>query len=343
MNIFDHRDAFADAAGVPSHLRYEAGPRVDQPMVSISIPTFRRAELLLETVASAIDQLTDVTFEINIVDNDPDPDANVATISRLPAAPGATLRYFVNDTNIGMFPNWNRCIEVARGQWVTVLNDDDVLAPDFVARMVALVRGRPAIEGLVCQTGFIDRREDAAPEPARQGLARRAWRFLVNRRYDRDGLARITPRVLFFGNELSSSLGFLFKRDVALALGGFRPEDWPSADYLLYARFATRGTLFLARDELAKVGIGENESLRPEAMMGFMTQGDALRRSMAGHHVPVGWLRMSPLIVATAVAETNAFWGGKLASAEVGATLGMTLPAPNRTKLNLLRLFHRAL
>jgi hypothetical protein len=343
VNIFDHRDAFAEFAAVPSHLRHEAGPPCERPLVSISIPTFRRAELLLETLASALEQRTDIAFEVNIVDNDPDPESNAATIARQPAHPAVALRYFVNDINIGMFPNWNRCIEVARGEWVTVLNDDDVLAPDFVAHTVSLLRRRTEIEGIVSQTGFIDRRPGGGAEAARGGLVRRAWRFLVNRRYDRDGLAKVEPRSLFFGNSLSSSLGFLFRKEVALALGGFRPEDWPSADYLFYARFSARGTLYLMREELAQVGIGENESLRIEAMTGFMTQGDALRRSMAGRYVPAGWLRMSPLIVSTAVAETNAFWHGALDPEAVGAALDMTLPPPSRTRLNLLRLYHRAL
>lgn len=344
MNVFDPRNAFADVADVPSCLRHEAGAGTGRmPVVSIAIPTFRRIELLLETVNSALAQRTDMPFEVNIVDNDPDPIANAATIARLPTNPPVSLRYFVNTANIGMFPNWNRSIELSRSEWVTVLNDDDVLLPDFVERMVALVRQRPTIEGLVCQTGFIDRREAPVAQVKRSGLARRLWRFVAGRRYDSDGLVRITPRALFFGNELSSSLGFLFRREAALTLGGFRPEDFPSADYLLYARFAARGTLFLLRDELARVGIGTNESLRPEVMTGFMLKGEELRRSMAGRYVPDRWLRLSPLIVATAVAETNAFWGGALDPREIGSQLGMELPPASRIKLNLQRLLHRAL
>lgn len=342
MSVFEYRDAFADTADVGSMLRHMAGPVCERPLVSISIPTFRRPELLLEAVESAMAQTGRISIEVDIVDNDPNPTVNTATITSLPAKPAKSLRYFVNDANVGMFPNWNRGIELARGEWVTVLNDDDVLSPDFVARMIALVKQCATIEGLVCRTGFLDRRTQPimAQPPS---LARKAWRWLTNRRYDPNGLARIDPRSLFFGNELSNSLGFLFRKDVAKTLGGFRPEDAPSADYLLYARFAARKGLFVLRDELAWVGIGENESLRPETVTGFMVQGDRLRRAMAGHYVPAHWLRMGPLITSTAVAESNAAWGVGLNPAEVGERLGMSLPGPSRTRLNLLRLLHRVL
>lgn len=341
MTVFEYRDAFADTADIGSTLRHAAGPACARPLVSISIPTFRRPDLLLEAVASAMAQTRDISIEVDIVDNDPDPAANAATIAGLPAESAVPLRYFVNDANIGMFPNWNRAIELARGEWVTILNDDDVLAPDFASRMMDLVNRGSAIEGLVCRTGFLDRRARPAVANA-PGLSRRAWRWLTNRRYDGDGIARIEPRSLFFGNELSNSLGFLFRKKVAVALGGFRPEDAPSADYLLYARFAARGGLFVLRDELARVGIGENESLRPETVMGFMIQGDRLRHALAERYVPADWLRMGPLITSTAVAESNAAWGVGLDPVEVGERLGMTLPDPSRTRLNLLRLRHGA-
>lgn len=340
MSVFEHRDAMAEHVGTPSVLKHEAGPVTAAPRVTIAIPTFRRAELLMETVNSALAQNGTVPFEVIVVDNDPDEAANAATIARLPPDPPVPLRYFVNSANIGMFPNWNRGIELARGEWVSVLNDDDLLLPDFLSRTLELIGRNPQIDGIVAQTGFLDRRP-AAPTARQASLARKAWRALLARRFDRHGLRRIHPRALFFGNELSSSLAFLFRRQVAMDLGGFRPEDWPSADYLLYARFAAAHGLYLLRDELGLVGIGENESMRPEAMIGFMVQGDRLRRSMAGRDVPASWLRMSPLIVSTAVAETEAAWGTPLDRPAIERELGMTLPPPSRARLSLLRLLHR--
>lgn len=344
INVFDRFDSYAEHRHVPSHLLFKAGPEQSAPEVSITIPTFRRPALLLETVESVLaQQASDVPCEIVIISNDEDGDANQAIVDRLPRNPRYALRFYANDRNIGMFPNWNRGVELAGGRWVSVLNDDDVLRPDFLTDMMKRIRSRPEIDGLVCQTGFIDRRPQPGTNAAGGSLARTVWKQIVKRRFDADGLTRIGPRQLFFGNELSSTLGFLVKRELALSTGGFRTEDWPSADYLFYARFSAEHGLYLLDQVLADVGIGENESLRIEAMTGFMTQGDRLRRDMAPRYVPQAWLRMSPLIVATAVAETNTSWHGALDPQAVGQNLGMTLPAPSRTKLNLMRLLHRAL
>ena len=340
MTVFEKSDAIAVHAATPSILKYEAGPAIRTPRVTIAIPTFRRTDLLLETVDSALAQKTDVPFEVIIIDNDPDNQANAETIARLPAEPAWPLRYFVNSANIGMFPNWNRGIELACSEWVSICNDDDLLLPNFIARTIGLINRRPEIDGIAAATGFLDRRP-AVQEVGKASFARRAWRAALARRFDKDGLRRITPRALFFGNELSSSLAFLFRRTLALELGGFRQEDWPSADYLLYARFAAEHGLYLLRDELGLIGIGENESMRPETMTGFMLQGDRLRLAMAGRYVPQSWLRMSPLIVSTAVAETERWWGTKLDHAAIERNLAMTLPPPSRAKLSLLRLLHR--
>lgn len=343
MNVFDSHDSYADHADVASALLYEAGPRHALPAVSIVIPTYRRPELLLETLNSALAQDAGVACEIVIVSNDEDADRNRAIVDLLPHDPVHAVRMYANAVNIGMFPNWNRGIELSRGTWVSILNDDDVLHANFLTAMLRRICARGTIDGIVCRTGFLDRRASSARPAPQRSPFRTLWRHLVRQRFDRDGLTRIMPRHLFFGNGLSNTLGFLFRREAMVALGGFRTEDAPSADYLLYARFAAQYGLFLLDQELADVGVGENESLRIETMTGFMTQGDRLRRDMAGRHVPADWLRMSPLIVATAVAETNRFWHGRLDPGAIGREIGMILPPPSRTKLNLLRLLHRAL
>jgi hypothetical protein len=343
MNVFALRDGFADHAQVGSRLLYEAGPRRDGSRVSIVIPTYRRVDLLLETLESAMAQDAAIPCEIVIVSNDDDA-GNSAIVSRLPREPRHMLRMYANDRNIGMFPNWNRGIELARGQWITILNDDDVLHPDFMTVMMQRIDARPDVDGLVCRTGFLDRRAEPARAGQPKSLFRTIWRMIARQRYDRLGMARVFPRHLFFGNELSNTLGFVVRREHVQALGGFRTEDAPSADYLFYARFAARYGLFVLNEVLADVGVGENESLKVETLIGFMEQGDRLRRDMADEgHVPAGWLRMGPLIVATAVAETNRFWHGQLDPLEIAGKLGIELPPPSRTRLNLLRLLHRAL
>ena len=47
------------------------------------------------------------------------------------------LRIFTSEANAGPGPTWNRGVRTARGRYVKVLCQDDVLAPTCVERQVA--------------------------------------------------------------------------------------------------------------------------------------------------------------------------------------------------------------
>jgi len=47
----------------------------------------------------------------------------------------------INERNIGLVPNRNRCIELARGEWIKFMDVDDVLAPNAVQRLVEAADG----------------------------------------------------------------------------------------------------------------------------------------------------------------------------------------------------------
>lgn len=330
------RDAFDDYAHVGSALAASRGPDNRRPLVTIAIPTFKRPELLLQAIHSALAQECDVPYEVIVVDNDQDVAREV--LGRLPQSPPQPLRYFINAENIGMFGNWNRCIEKARGEWLTILNDDDVLSPNYLGRMLRWVSDNPQIDGLVCKK-IIDDRRRVTPAPQRRS---KLWRAVARARFDRRGLARVTPRTLFFGNDVGSGLGFLFRRRDALQLGGYYPEDWPSADYFFYVRFCIKKHLFLARDALAHVGIGENESQRRDTLIAFIHKDHQLREALLGDHVPAWWRHLSPWLVANQIADTHDFWRVELDKGQLEATLHMRLPSPSRFRVTAARLALRA-
>ena len=56
----------------------------------------------------------------------------------------------------GIGVNWNRCLHLARGEWVHILHQDDRVRPGFYAAMAAGVAREPAIAAAFCQHVFID-------------------------------------------------------------------------------------------------------------------------------------------------------------------------------------------
>jgi glycosyltransferase len=335
------RDAFRDTADVASTLVASRGPEGgDPPLVTIAIPTYRRPDKLVEAIGSALGQAGSHRFEVIVVDNDADGDAPGAVLDRLPARPAVPVRYFVNARNIGMFGNWNRCIELARGPWMTILNDDDLLLPDYLSRVLAIVARRPEVDGLVCSKLPFDWATRRVQQPRwRVALKHLAFRW----RFDRDRMLRVVPRRLFFGNEIDNGLGFLFKRELAVALGGYRAEEFPASDFFFYVRFCVRHGLFWLDEDLAYLGIGENESVKMATVEASLGLAQGFYETMAAHFVPRDWLRLVPQFTANQLEAYRRKFGMTFSAEEraaIEARMGFALPPPSFGRIRRFRLLH---
>ena len=291
MAIEAPRDAFADTAHIPSHLAFR-GDGDREPALTIAIPTFRRFELLVEAVRSALVQRFDGHVEVIVVDNDPDSDGAARLVALLPELAHANFRYYVNAENIGMFGNWNRCIELGRGEWHTLLNDDDLLDPEFVSRMMPILQRDPAIDGVIC------RRIVFGPtvQPRRGRLRNVARRLGSELRFRGKGTRRFRPDRFFWS--ATNPVGLIARKRDLLAMGGYQPDEWPSSDHYFQLRFALTHRLVEARDYLVRIRLQENESIKPETYLKMAVGFHHLRAKMAGGVVPRWWLRTSGLILA---------------------------------------------
>lgn len=62
------------------------------------------------------------------------------------AAGDPRIRYVRNERNLGLFANWNHGIDLARGEFVSVLCSDDLICPDAFTRLQAALAVDPAID-----------------------------------------------------------------------------------------------------------------------------------------------------------------------------------------------------
>jgi glycosyltransferase involved in cell wall biosynthesis len=317
------RDAFADWTHVPSDLIFE-GDDQRAPRVTIAIPTFRRLDLLIEAVASAIAQDLGELAEVIVIDNDPSSSDCEALLARMPELRKRIFRYYRNPENIGMFGNWNRCIELGRGEWHTLLNDDDLLDSDFCSRMFAAFEAEPSFDALICRKRMLDQRQvakTAIDDDARgKAVLRRAY---LEARFRGRAARHLPASKFFFGSLVGNTVGLIARKDQLLEIGGYYPEEYPSADHYFMARLAMRHRLGEVRYILASIRIAENESARPEVIRGFISRNQQLREHMAGVVVPRWWLRFSPLTVARHRAILRALFDGDVADSDVRADLGL--------------------
>ena len=79
------------------------------------------------------------TTEILIVDNNPEDISSEELHEKLKKYSAERICCYINEKNIGSLPNLNRCIELAKGKWVSMLMDDDVLASDYAQKMCCVL------------------------------------------------------------------------------------------------------------------------------------------------------------------------------------------------------------
>ena len=114
------------------------------------IPTYRPGRYLLETLRSLSQarQTYGRPMQVQIVD-DASPECDVA---QMIAGWGfLDVEVHRRDVNGGLAECWNTCIARARGEWLHILHQDDLVSPDYYSRMEELVSCHPDVGMAFCR------------------------------------------------------------------------------------------------------------------------------------------------------------------------------------------------
>jgi len=232
--------------------------------ISFIIATRNRAKTLPSAVASVRAQTLPEIEVVVVDDGSIDETAAVCeAISR--ADPRVRL---IRSQATGRSSARNLGLEAATGAWVSFLDDDDLLAPEFAARMVGAARawGRACC----CEALVFDAPLERALTPAdvlRDADGTLRPRPLIARPLpDRIGLADLLLASFFPINAV------IVERSLLLELGGFRPGLEFGEDYELWLRVAARlGAIPVLHEALALVRRHDRQSSRDLARMAEST------------------------------------------------------------------------
>jgi GalNAc5-diNAcBac-PP-undecaprenol beta-1,3-glucosyltransferase len=117
----------------------------DKIKFSVVITTFDRPDYLAESLASVLKQ-TIPPFEI-IVINDHSTTRYEPILDKLNAA---NVRYHVNDKSYGANYSRNKGIELARGDVIAFLDDDDIWFPEYLASVEQTYLNNSQAAGTTC-------------------------------------------------------------------------------------------------------------------------------------------------------------------------------------------------
>ena len=274
------RDNFALTSHIESVKIFEMDNPPSNPTFTIAIPTYNRCETLKEAIDSALAQETDEHYEVIVVENVDDFDTKTEAQEMLEReySMGGGVTYYRNKENLGMFGNWNRCLTLAKGQWVCILHSDDMITPNYIEEMRKNIVKNKKYQ----DTTLVGVRGD--------------FIFFNKTR-------RIREKILYFlggGTKLFDNLhsqGYsklippnaaLHNRTQCIKLGGYNQDEYPMADTLFFVRVFAYGKILIYNKELQYKTDEISEFFNPKTLLHYCFIGPSF---ILGNYKPTIYAR----------------------------------------------------
>lgn len=125
---------------------------LEPPLVTVLLPTIGRMDYFPAALA-AVRAQTCSNLEILIGDN-ASTDGTAAFIEEMKARDPRIRSYLESERSMPV--NWQRGLDLARGEFLTIVSDDDLVQPEFVERCLAPLRADASLAVASCWCELID-------------------------------------------------------------------------------------------------------------------------------------------------------------------------------------------
>jgi hypothetical protein len=185
------------------------------------IPTYRPDEdYLRATLESVLREQDPSSTQIEVVD-DSSPGVDVSAI--VADIAGSAVRVFRNPRNLGLAGSWNTCVSRARGQFVHILHQDDLVLPGFYRALQAGFDSDPKIGAAFCRHFYFDQDDH--------------WQYISDLEARKPGvLPGFLNRISLFNTIQCPSIAV--RKSVYDHLGGFRRDLPHSLDWEMWVRIS---------------------------------------------------------------------------------------------------------
>jgi len=225
--------------------------------VIVGIPTYNRAEWLRESITSVLSQ-SYRDFRLVISDNasDDGTDEVVASFD------DSRIDYVRASSNTGSISNFNRIVELADREFLTILPDDDVMYPEYLSSTVPLLGSHESVGVLHTGHKLIDKDS----------------RVLMTNPLPTDDPVRLEHGDEYLLRSMRSPFGticwtsVLFRTEAMASAGGLKATEQPFADVPLFMRIALHWDVLSLSEPL--VGVRVHEGSETAAAVGTFTGTD---------------------------------------------------------------------
>lgn len=214
---------------------------------TVAIPTYNREDMIRGTLESVLAQ--DIhDLEILVVDDQSKDRVFEIAVSYK----DSRLRVVRNETNVGLFGNFNRCVELSSGPLLRILCNDDRLAKDCLRRELEVMEANPEIS-LLFSKGLRFTKAGVPLGPVgdhfRPGL------------YDgREAVHAILWFLAHYGiNPMTLPSGVLMRKSACAEAGWFDESMRMDGDLDYFLRVIERGDLAVLDDVGCTISIHEQQ------------------------------------------------------------------------------------
>lgn len=203
------------------------------PKVSVVIPAYNAARYLAAAIDSALTQEFD-DFEVVVSDDASDDD----TAEVCASYSDPRFRLVRSQHRLGQAGNWNRSVELARGDYVILLHADDELLPGYLERAVAVLDAHDEIGLVHCAAQHIDE----------SGTPLEAQRLFDDDRIDHED---VILRHLLLDGCVINPAGVMVRGDVYKSAGVFTDKIVWGVDWHMWVRVALHWRVAYLAEALA--------------------------------------------------------------------------------------------
>ncbi|VTR93085.1 Marine sediment metagenome DNA, contig: S12H4_S07938 OS=marine sediment metagenome GN=S12H4_37299 PE=4 SV=1: Glycos_transf_2 [Gemmata massiliana] len=227
------------------------------PLITVAIPVYNRRDLTLQAVHSVLDQHVEELEILAIDDCSTDDVWDALNTIRDPR-----LRLVQNVTNLGLFGNFNRCLELARGKYIRVLCCDDRLVADCLKAEIAMMDANPSAV-LLSTRGQLVR-------SGRDKVAIFARHLAAGLYPGRDAIRSSLWTYAYYGfNPFNYPSGILLRRTALLQKTRFDERMLVAGDVDFFLRVLRYGDLLVADRIGCEVLLHDGQVSRKLAKMGY--------------------------------------------------------------------------
>ena len=238
---------------------------MEEPLVSLIIPTYDRAQFLRDTLESAVNQ-TYEHLDIVVMDDA----SSDETPEVVQSVEDERIRYIRQSSNRGPNENWRAGMEAARGEFFAFLADDDVLESKFVECLLAPLRQHKALICSFCDHWVMNVEGERQPDLTDKNSRAYARHDLSEGPLDDFAQVALIDEAIYIG-------AVLFRR------GGVPPSFLPPeahsamGGWILYNCVKTGRTGYYVPERLMQCRWQEGSVSRSQQWLGSITEGNLNR------------------------------------------------------------------